>query len=59
MELTTAIRNYIDRSVLCWLATVSADDYPNVSPKEIFHYFGTDKLIIANVASPNFVDELR
>ncbi len=36
--LTSDIKKYIDQSVLCWLATVSKDGIPNVSPKEIFTY---------------------
>ncbi len=55
MELTSEIKEYIDRSVLCWLATVSAEQVPNVSPKEIFNYFGSDKIIVANIASPQTV----
>ena len=47
------------RSVLCWLATASAEGVPNVSPKEIFHVYGTDKIIIANIASPQTVRNIR
>ncbi|WP_325895279.1 pyridoxamine 5'-phosphate oxidase family protein [Grimontia sp. NTOU-MAR1] len=46
------IKEYADKSVLCWLATVDADLMPNVSPKEIFIALGDNKLLIANVASP-------
>src|SRR5690606_23339702 len=35
MQLTTTMREEIGRSVLCWLATVSADGTSNVSPKEM------------------------
>ena len=55
MELTSEIKEYIDRSVLCWLATVSAEQVPNVSPKETFNYFGPNKIIVANIASPQTV----
>ncbi|MGB5654214.1 MAG: pyridoxamine 5'-phosphate oxidase family protein [Robiginitalea sp.] len=58
MELTTEIKEYIDRSVLCWLATVSVQNEPNVSPKEIFNYYGTDKIIVANIASPQTVKNI-
>ncbi|MEQ9308751.1 MAG: pyridoxamine 5'-phosphate oxidase family protein [Balneolaceae bacterium] len=50
--LTTEIKEYIDKSVLCWLATSSADNQPNVSPKEVFTWFDVMTLIIANIASP-------
>ena len=35
MQLTTEIKKAIDQSVLCWLATVSKEGIPNVSPKEV------------------------
>ena len=50
--ITDDIKTYIDRSVLCWLATSSADNQPNVSPKEVFTYLDDNNLIIANIASP-------
>lgn len=59
IELTVAIKEYIDRSVLCWLATVSNDGIPNVSPKEIFNYYGTDKIIVANIASPQTLRNIK
>ncbi len=59
MKITEEIKTYIDNSVLCWLATVSADNIPNVSPKEIFNYYGTDKIIVANIASPQTVANIR
>jgi predicted pyridoxine 5'-phosphate oxidase superfamily flavin-nucleotide-binding protein len=59
IELTKEIKESIDKSVLCWLATVSAENMPNVSPKEIFNYFGTDKVIIANIASPQTVCNIK
>lgn len=55
MELTVSIKKSIDKSVLCWLATVSSENIPNVSPKEIFNYFGKETIIIANIASPQSV----
>ncbi|MCB0658923.1 MAG: pyridoxamine 5'-phosphate oxidase family protein, partial [Saprospiraceae bacterium] len=33
MRLTSDVKKYLDRSVLCWLATISPDGSPNVSPK--------------------------
>ncbi|WP_299124793.1 pyridoxamine 5'-phosphate oxidase family protein [uncultured Winogradskyella sp.] len=59
MELTKDIKEYVDKSVLCWLATVSVENVPNVSPKEIFNYFETDKIIIANIASPQTVRNIK
>ncbi len=51
--LTKEVLTYIDRSMLCWLATVGADGAPNVSPKEIFTSVGHEMLIIADIASPS------
>ena len=59
MKLTKEIKNCIDKSVLCWLATVSSDRVPNVSPKEIFTYFGKNNIIIANIASPQSVRNIK
>lgn len=59
MMLTKEIEAAIDDSVLCWLATSSADNMPNVSPKEIFCYFEDDTIIVANIASPQTVKNIR
>ena len=59
MELTEEIKEYIGKSVLCWLATASTDNIPNVSPKEIFSYYGAEKIIIANIASPQTVRNIK
>lgn len=59
MELNLKHREYIDKSVLCWLATSSAKNEPNVSPKEIFNYFGKDRIIVANIASPQTVRNIK
>lgn len=50
--ITEEVREYVDRSVLCWLATVGSDGTPNVSPKEVFAAYENDRLVIANIASP-------
>ena len=59
MSLDAEIKKYIDQSVLCWLATSSADNTPNVSPKEVFTDFGDKYIIIANIASPNSVKNIK
>ncbi len=53
------IKKYIDQSVLCWLATVSKDGIPNVSPKEIFTYLDDEHIGIAHIASPKSVRNLK
>lgn len=57
--LTPEIKKSVDKSVLCWLATVSKDLVPNVSPKEIFQYYGTDQIIVANIASPQTIKNIK
>jgi len=56
--LSATIKKYIDQSVLCWLATSSATNIPNVSPKEIFHFHGNSNIIIANIASPQSIKNI-
>ena len=58
LTLNDDVKNYIQTSVLCWLATVDAEGCPNVSPKEIFTAYQDTHLIIANIASPNSVRNL-
>lgn len=57
--LTTDIKEYIDRSVLCWLGTVDSEGMPNVSPKEVFCAYGDSLFIIANIASPVSIRNLE
>lgn len=59
MILNDEIRQSIEESVLCWLATVDAHGNPNVSPKEVFVADGADHLLIANIASPNSVRNIE
>ena len=53
--ITEEIAKSIGSSVLCWLATVSEDGLPNVSPKEAFLHDGEGKILVANIASPKTV----
>ena len=53
------IKNHIKRSVLCWLATSSSENVPNVSPKEAFTSYRDESLIIANIASPQSVKNIK
>lgn len=43
----------------CWLATVDANGWPNVTPKETFAACGNDRLLIAHIASPGSVRNIR
>ena len=57
--LTPDIKKYINQSVLCWLATVSKNGIPNVSPKEIFSYLDEEHIGIAHIASPNSIRNIK
>lgn len=57
--LTPDIQDAAARSVLCWLATVSADGQPNVSPKEIFVVYDDAHVVLANIASPTSVRNIE
>jgi len=57
--INNEVKNYIDRSVLCWLATSNSENEPNVSPKEIFTWLDDTTVLIANVASPNSVNNIK
>jgi uncharacterized protein len=45
--LNPIVMESIEKSVLCWLATVEADGMPNVSPKEMFMAKDEVTLLIA------------
>jgi len=57
--LNDDIKKYIEKSVLCWLATSDKDNFPNVSPKEIFTFQGNSTFLIAHLASPNSVNNIK
>ena len=57
--INSEIEKSIDNSVLSWLATTSEDGFPNVSPKEAFVYDGESKILVANIASPTTVRNLK
>ncbi|MFB2594041.1 pyridoxamine 5'-phosphate oxidase family protein [Paracoccus sp. p4-l81] len=59
MILTDALRHDLRDAVLCWVATADATGQPNVSPKEIFALTADDRLVIADIASPVTVSNLR
>ena len=49
----------IDKSVLCWLATISPEGSPSVSPKEMFRQAASNEIAIADIASANSVRNIR
>lgn len=57
--LSADILDYASRSVLCWLATSDANGQPNVSPKEVFVILDANHLVIANIASPTSIRNIK
>ncbi len=57
--MNKAVISCLEQSVLCWLATASKENYPNVSPKEVFAVYENRSIIIANIASPQSVKNIR
>lgn len=53
------VQKAVSECVLCWLATVDSEGAPNVSPKEMFVSDGSDQILIANIASPNSVNNIE
>ena len=59
MTITYEVKKYIEKSVLCWLATVDQHNEPNVSPKEMFALYDDSTILVANIASPNTVKNIQ
>jgi len=57
--ISKEVKKYIDESVLCWLATSNSQNEPNVSPKEVFTYKDDKTLLIANIASPGTIGNIK
>lgn len=52
-------KQLMDASVLCWPASVDSNGQPNVSPKEVFCLYPEQRLLIANIASPISVKNIK
>jgi len=59
MDIEPTWHLFIQRSILCWLATVDVHGQPNVSPKEVFAAFDENHLVIAHIASPISVRNIQ
>lgn len=53
------IQYFVHSSVLCWLATSNEKNEPNVSPKEMFVWSKESTLLIAHIASPQSVKNIK
>jgi len=52
-------KKLIEKSVLCWVATVNKDGQPMVSPKEVFELHTNNRLVFAVIASPNTLKNIK
>lgn len=59
MKINSEIISCFDKSVLCWLATANKQGKPNVSPKEIFAVYDDEHIVIADIASPVSVRNIK
>ncbi|WP_434361167.1 pyridoxamine 5'-phosphate oxidase family protein [Parasalinivibrio latis] len=59
MAMTKEVKDAMSASVLCWLATANSKGDPNVSPKEMFLPGEGNIFLIANIASPQSVQNIR
>lgn len=57
--ITSEVRESVERSVLCWLATSDENGQPNVSPKEVFAVADSQNIVVANIASPQSAKNIR
>lgn len=57
--LTLDMKDMIARLRLCYAATVSPDNQPNLSPKGSLKVLDDNHLIFAEMASPNTIKNLR
>ena len=59
LVLNEQYKKLIEKSVLCWVATVDKEGQPNVSPKEVFELHTNDRLVFAVIASPNTLNNIE
>lgn len=59
MMIHNKFKEYLEKSVLCWLATSNGENEPNVSPKEMFVLQDDRSILIANIASPGSVENIE
>lgn len=57
--LDAALRRLVQEQKLGFVATVSPEGHPNVSPKGTLAVWSSEELIFADLASPNTVRNLR
>jgi uncharacterized protein len=57
--ITNDIKMIVEKSMLCFVATVNTNGSPNVSPKSTLKVYDDKHLIFANIASPNTIKNIQ
>ena len=58
-KITNDIKNFLERQKLGFVATVSPDNTPNVSPKGTIFAWDDEHLIFADIRSPQTISNLE
>jgi hypothetical protein len=59
IEFDDEIRNFVNFQKLGYVATVSSDGLPNLSPKGTITILDDSRLIFANIRSPQTIENLK
>lgn len=57
--ITSKIKNFLIQQKLGYVATVSSDGMPNISPKGTIVGWDSETLVFANIRSPDTIDNLK
>ena len=59
MRLTLEMKEMVERLRLCYVATVTPDGKPNLSPKGSLKVWDDETVVFADIASPGTMRNLR
>ena len=59
IEFDDEIKNFVNSQKLGYVATVSADGTPNLSPKGTISIIDNSRLVFANIRSPQTIENLE
>ena len=59
MRLTDEMKEMVERLRLCYVATVTPDGKPNLSPKGSLKVWDDEAVVFADIASPGTMRNLR
>ena len=59
MRLTDEMKEIVERLRLCYVATVTPDGKPNLSPKGSLKVWDDETVVFADIASPGTMRNLR